>query len=109
MRMKKKGIRDGDHDATIVDVTYSSDKNGEDFARVFFDTDSGEEFNDVIFSTFNNKNVFAAKAYDFLEGEGDESDIDLDDLFNQKCTITVKEKGDFQNIVAIEFHQDRNE
>ena len=57
---EKKGIRDGDHDATIVDVTYSSDKNGEDYAWVFFDTDSGEEYSDVIFPNFSKKNAFAA-------------------------------------------------
>ena len=109
MRMTKEDIRDGTYDAIIEDVTYHSDRNGRDYARVLFELDSGERFINNIFSTFSKKDVLSAKAYDFLEGEGDESDIDLDDLFNQKCTITVKEKGDFQKIVAIEFHQDRNE
>ena len=53
--------------------------------------------------------MFSHPEGDTLYGIGFESDIDLDDIFNQKCTITVKEKGDFLNIVAIEFHQDRNE
>ena len=109
MRMTREDIRDGTYGATIVDVTYHSSQDGKDYARVIFELDSGKKFINVIFSTFSKKDVLAAKAYDFLEGEGDESDIDLDDLFNQRCTITVKEKGEHQNIVAIEFHQDRNE
>ena len=66
--------------------------------------EDGTEHSEVIFSSFSEKDVFASKAYDFLGGEEYESDIDLDDLFNQSCTVTLEEKGDYQNIVDIDFH-----
>ena len=64
--MTKEDIRDGTYDAIIEDVTYHSDRNGRDYARVLFELDSGERFINNIFSTFSKKDVLAAKALSLM-------------------------------------------
>ena len=104
LRMKKrKKPTNGTHGAKVSNVVIKQ-KNGSTFAIVFFEMEDGTEHSEVIFSNFSERDVFASKAYDFLGGEEYESDIDLDDLFNQSCTVTLEEKGDYQNIVDIDFH-----
>ena len=101
---KKKDPTDGTHEAQVTDVVIKKGSNKQDYAIVFFEMEDGTEYSDVIFSNFSGKDVFASKAYDFLGGEGYESDIDLDDLFNQSCTVTLEQKGKYQKITDIEFH-----
>ena len=96
-----KAVKNGTYDARITGVNIKSDKNENDYATLVFELKPTGEVRANVFSNFNEDDIFPSKICEFLMGEEYQSEIeddleveiDFEDLFDERCTITFGRDG----------------
>ena len=87
---KRKYASDGTYQFRIDDVKILKSRNGDDYAKLIFEVDSGATFSAFVFTEFNESNVLSSAVYDYCQTDQDNEDMDLGELFNATGQVTTK-------------------